>query len=256
MKKALISAGLALLMTGCGTLIPKRVELGQDKVERVPVAKPSELEKQRRAAAMAEEQAQKTLDAAIGVDAPVCVTVPAAAVVDLTDAVSKSVGPPKEPIKPNEDPHKVANDLRSAVAKLNARLDEFKADNDKNAGKSIEGTGWLQVPYFVWLGGFLVFGFIGLIVLGVLWTILKMYAMSNPPVQLGVNAVQMGANFLKKAVGEITKGGEKFKERLEKEVTDPALVAKVKEIFRIEHERAQSSDVQALIQQITPKEPK
>jgi len=245
---------MVLTLTGCGTLIPKRVELGQDKVERVPVASAAELEKQRRAAAMAEEQAQKTLGAALGIDAPVCVLEPAKATVDLTDAIAKSVGPPKSPIKPNEDPHAVANDLRSAVAKLNARLDEFKSDNDKNAGKKIEGTGWLQVPYFIWLGGFLVVGFVGLIVLGVAWSFVKMYAMSNPPVQLGVNAVQMGANFLKKAVGEIAKGGEKFKRAVEREVQDPALQAKIKELFRVEHERAQSSEVQELVKAITPKE--
>jgi len=254
--KKLLTILLALTLTGCGTLIPKRVELGQDKVEKVPVASATELEKQRRAAAMAEEQAQKTLDAAIGVDAPVCVTQPAAATVDLTDALAKSVGPPKNPIQPNEDPHKVANDLRSAVAKLNARLDEFKADNDKNAGKKIEGTGWLQVPYFIWLGGFLLVAFVGFILLGVAWTFVKMYAMSNPPVQLGVNAVQLGANFLKKAVGEITKGGEKFKQAVEREVKDPALQARIKDLFRVEHERAQSSDVQELVQAITLKEPK
>jgi hypothetical protein len=254
--KKLLTLLLALTLTGCGTLIPKRVELGQDKVERVPVASATELEKQRRAAAMAEEQAQKTLDAAIGVDAPVCVTEPARATADLTDAVAKSVGPPKTPIQPNEDPHKVANDLRSAVAKLNARLDDFKADNDKNAGKKIEDTGWLKVPYFLWLGGFLVVGFVGLIVLGVAWSFVKMYAMSNPPVQLGVNAVQMGANFLKKAVGEIAKGGEKFKAAVEREVQDPALQAKIKDLFRVEHERAQSSEVQELVKAITPKEPK
>lgn len=252
MKKLLIVL-LALTLTGCGTLIPKRVELGQDKVKVVPEAKPAEVEKQRRAAAMAEEQARRTLDAAIGVDAPVCVTEPAKATVDLTDAVAKSVGPPKEPIAPNEDAHKVANDLRSAVAKLNERLLEFKQDNNVNAGKKIEGTGWLQVPYFVWLGGFLIFAFVGVIILGVLWTFLKMYAMSNPPVQLGVNAVQMGANFLKKAVGEVTKGGERFKERLGEVVTDPNLQAKIKEVFRVEHERAQSGDVQELVKQITKK---
>jgi hypothetical protein len=255
MRKALAIL-LALALTGCGTLIPKRVELGQDKVEKVPVASATELEKQRRAAAMAEEQANKTLEAAIGVDAPVCVTEPAKATVDLTDAVAKSVGPPKNPIQPNEDPHKVANDLRSAIAKLNARLDDFKADNDKNAGKKIEGTGWLQVPYFIWLGGFLLVAFVGLVLFGVAWSFVKMYAMSNPPVQLGVNAVQMGANFLKKAVGEITKGGERFKQAVEREVQDPALQARIKELFRVEHERAQSSEVQELVKAITPKESK
>lgn len=254
MKKRLLIAVLALTMTaGCGTLIPKRVELGQDKVERMPVASSAELEKQRRAAAMAEEQAKKTLDAALGVDAPVSVTQPAQATVDLTDALAKSVGPPKNPIRPTDSTHAVANELRSAVAKLTIRLDEFRADNDKNIGKKIEGTGWLQVPYFIWLGGFLVVGFVGFILLGVAWSFVKMYAMSNPPVQLGVNAVQLGSNFLKKAVGEIAKGGERFKQAVEREVEDPALQARIKNLFRVEHERAQSSEVQELVKQITPK---
>jgi hypothetical protein len=219
----------------------------------MPVASSAELEKQRRAAAMAEEQAKKTLDAALGVDAPVSVTQPAQATVDLTDALAKSVGPPKNPIRPTDSTHAVANELRSAVAKLTIRMDEFRADNDKNIGKKIEGTGWLQVPYFIWLGGFLVVGFVGFILLGVAWSFVKMYAMSNPPVQLGVNAVQLGSNFLKKAVGEIAKGGERFKQAVEREVEDPALQARIKNLFRVEHERAQSSEVQELVKQITPK---
>jgi hypothetical protein len=251
MKKMLLIL-IVGLFSGCGTLIPKRVELFQDKVQKFPEPRSSEIETQRRAADLAERKARETYDAAIVSGATTNVVQPAAETVALTGAVSDSLGPPKKPA--DETGQEVAAELRHAIAKLNGRIDDFKQGNDENAGKKIENTGLISVPYFLWVALVGVFIFVGLIVAGVLWTFLKMYAVSNPPVQLGVSAVQMGANFLKRALGEVTKGGEAFKAQLAKTVEDPALQEKIKELFRVSQERAQSGDVQEIIKALTRKE--
>jgi len=242
-----------LMCGGCG-LIPKKVEFFQDKVHLVPELKQADKEIQRQTAQRAEEKARETYGAAIHTDADPTVVMPAAETVILTDAVSESVGPPVKPASPDKATQDLVNELRTSLAKLNQRMDEFKKDNNENVGKKIEGTGFFQVPYFVYLGGFLVLGFIGFIILSVLWTFVKMMGISNPPVQLGVSAAQLSANFLKRSLSEVIKGGEQFKDNLVGAVEDPELQAKIKELFRIEQERAQSNDTQGLIKSLTKKE--
>ena len=134
----------SVLFTGCSSLIPKQVEFFQDKVERFPVAKSSEKEIQRQAAQKAAEQARETLKAALIDGSTVAVVKPADETVKLTDSVSRSLGPPVSPSKLPAD--ELSQKLDHAVAKLNQRLDDFKADNDKNAGKKIEDTGLFKVP--------------------------------------------------------------------------------------------------------------
>jgi hypothetical protein len=250
MKGQLVILLLALsLLVGCGTIFPKRVEFGQDKVEKFPARKPSEEETLRQAALRAKEDAARTLEAALAEQSTSAVIEPATSTARLTDSVSLTLGPP---VHRSADPSdELARKLELAVAKLNHRIDNFRADNDQNAGHKIEGTGWLSVPYFVWIGGVAVVGFIGLVVFGVAWSALKMFALSNPPLALGLNAVQLGARGAKSLAGQLLKGGEQFKDRLMREVKDPVLQAQVKDIFRSEHEKAQSPESQALIKHLT-----
>ncbi len=255
MKKKVASLILvaSLIFGGCG-IIPKNVEFFQDKVHQVPEPKQADKEIQRQTAQRAEEKARETYGAAIFTDADPTVVAPAAETVILTDAVSESVGPPVHPAAPEKASQDLVNELRTSIAKLNQRLDDFKKDNNENVGKKVEGTGLFQVPYFVYLGGFLVLGLIGFVVLSVLWSFVKMAGMANPPVQLGVTAAQLSANFLKRSLSEVVKGGENFKDSVMGAVEDPALQEKIKELFRVEHERSQSHDTQALIQTLTKKE--
>lgn len=244
---------VALLFSGC-SLIPKPVEFFQDKVHKLPVAKQSEKETQRQAALRAKEKAGETYNAAIATVADPKVVAPAAETVLLTDAVAESVGPPVSPASPDKATADLARELRTSIARLNQRIESFREDNDENAGKKIEGTGLFQVPYFVWLGGFLVFGLIIFVVMHVVWSFVKVAGMANPPVQLGVTAATLGANFLKKSVSELAKGGEEFKSKLSTVIDDPDMLAAVKELFTSSHKEAQSSDVQDLVKTITRKE--
>ncbi|WP_196301940.1 hypothetical protein, partial [Streptococcus pneumoniae] len=78
---------------------------------------------------------------------PETVILPAGETAILSEAVADSVGPP---LKPSNDPAPVlADKLSHTIAVLDKRLEQFKEDNNENAGKKIEGTGLLQIPYFV-----------------------------------------------------------------------------------------------------------
>lgn len=234
---------LVLCLTGCGTLIPKKVEFFQDKVKAVPEATAKEKEIQRQAAAKAAEKAQDTLVTAIKENCSTNVVVPAQETAVLTDAVSDSLGPPAKPS--TDSSAALAAKLEATLAKLSARLEDFKKQNDENAGKKIEGTGLFQIPYFVWLAICGVIFFVGLIFLSVLWTAVKMYSISNPPVAVGVSAIQAGSKFFKKGFSQVLAGGEKFKEAIEKEL--PEVKEKVLGIFRREHMQAQDKDVQDVV---------
>lgn len=245
MKRLATTLALAaIFLTGCGTLFPKRVELFQDKVEKVPVATPSEREIQRQTAQRAAEAAEKTLNAALTEGSTPAVVEPAKDTTKLTDAVSRSLGPPLNPSQDSSEA--LARRLDRAIAKLNDRLDDFKAENDKNVGHKIEDTGILKVPYFAWLG---IVGAVVFVVYIILKTVVNVAAAGNPAVALGLNAVQLGGRGAAALAKEVIHGGEIFKEKLAKEL--PEVEAKVKALFASAHREAQSPTNQAVVKNLT-----
>jgi hypothetical protein len=253
MKNLLVMAlcGALLLGGGCGTLIPKRVEFFQDKVQKFPEESASYREAQRRAAALAERRVQQVLEGAIEENCTTNVTQKAEEARRLTGAVADSLG---NPLKPATDASSAADALRKAMAKLDQKIESFKQSNDENAGKKIEGTGLFSVPYFVWLFIVILLVFAGLVVAGLVWTALKVYATTNPPLALGLNAVQAGGNFAKKALAQVLKGGEEFKSAVMKEVNDPAVQARLQQLFSTHQRINQDQDVQAVVKELTKKE--
>jgi hypothetical protein len=247
MKKSLLPYVLvALLFTGCSILMPKPKEFFQDKVHAVPEMKASEKETQRQTAKLAADKAKETWIAAVADDATPLVTLPAAQTVALTEAVSVSVGPPLSPS--TLDPMVLAEKLNRAVAKLSTRLDEFKDENNVNAGKKIEGTGLFSVPYFVWIGGILFISFVGYTILK---TVLKGLALTNPPIAVGMNVAGVAGRTAAKGFAQLLKGGEQFKQRIEEEISDPAVKAAVLRAFRSEHQKAADDDVKNVVEQLT-----
>lgn len=244
-KTFLLAAVVGVQVSGCSILMPKRVELFQDKVKAFPEAKASEKEIQRQTAWRAEEKAKETLSAALATDADQTVVTPASETADLTSAVALSVGPPGKPsVKPSDE---LASDLRASIAKLNRRIDEFKIDNNENAGKKIEGTGFFQFGYFtMW---FWILGALALVVVGI-----KIYGLVNPVVGLGLNtAGRVSTTLLRRGFQELSEGGEWFKQKIEQH-SEPALTKEeILELFRSMQGTAQSRDVQDLVKAITKK---
>lgn len=241
MKLAIVIL-LASFVSGCGVLLPKKVEFFQDKVERVPELKSSERETQRQAAALAARRAEDTLIAAVSNDLP-DVIIPAKDTALLTEAVSLSLGPPSKPW--NDESPKLALKLERSVAALNERLDTFKRENNENAGKKIEGTGVFKIGYFtMWaciLGG-----------LFLIWTALKLYGMVNPVVGLGTNVVgRVSSSVLRTGLTQISKAGEEFKAYLDESDLDDKAKETVKKLFRQAHMESQDEKVQEVIKSLT-----
>jgi hypothetical protein len=229
--------------------MPRPVEFFQKEVKAFPEASASYLETQRQAAALAEQRSLEALEAAIRENASTNVVLPAEDALTLTGAVSDSLG---SPAKPATDVSAAAS-LRRAMAKLDGKIAAFRVRNESLEGKKIEDTGLFSVPYFVWIGILLALGFAGLVVAGLAWSALKVYATTNPPLALGLNAVQAGGNFAKKALSQAISGGEKFKKALSEEISDPALLSRIKGLFQTHQKMAQDADVQAVVSELTKK---
>lgn len=241
-SRALLGLGLCVLMTTSCGLLPKNVEFFQSKVKRFPEESAKLVELQKEAAFAAKIETQETVKAAILEDASTNLVQHATAAATLTDAVSTSLGPPlKEPGQ------SVAVDLRRAVAKLDAKIDAFKQDNDENAGKKIEGTGLIQVPYLVYLAGFLV-------VVTVLWHLGKLAltaaSVANPGAAVGLGAMNVAGNIAGKGFVQLVKGGKNFLKWVDEQVPDEALKAKLVDAFTASHKQAQDGEVRAIVDQV------
>jgi len=236
---------LALLLAGCGTLIPKPVELFQKKVKEFPEPKAKEVEVQRQAAALAADKAEETLYYAAKENASTNVVVPAKDTAELTRSVSTSLGPPAKPW--TGDVNTLASKVDSDVAALNHRIDSFKNRNDELAGKKIEDTGLVKVPYIVWLGCAVLLFILLLVGLTIGWTALKVYGMSNPLVGLATSGVESVAS---KGFRQVVAGAESFKEAVSQKY-GPEIAGEIKELFRSHQKQAQDRDVQNTVDSLT-----
>lgn len=234
---------VCLMLTGCG-LIPKKVEFGQDKVKAVPVESVRQEEFERKAVALAGAKARVAEQIAT-VDGSQAAT-PAAEAAELSEAVSRSLGPPAKPWE--GEVLELVTRLDREVAKLNKRLDNYREDVAPNVGKKIEGTGWFQISYIKWLG--ILFGCaVVAIVLGK--TGLRLVSLMYPQVGIGLNAVSATADLVRKGFSSVVQAGEEFKSGLDKVVEDPQVAQAVKDLFRSVQMGNQDRDVQDLIRTIT-----
>lgn len=247
LTKTIAVVAVASLLAGCGTLIPKKVELLQKKVQAVPDKNSAQRELERQVVQRIEEKTEQALEAAVYTGAAPSVADPIEDANTAAEALGRSVGPPKS--ASTDVTLELARKMDVAVAKLNEKLDDYRADNRELEGKKIEGTGLLQVPYFVWLGGVLVFGFFALIALKV---VAALAGAANPMVGAGLGAVKIGAGAVGKALTGVVKGGEKFKDNLSKMSDLPNDVRdKVLDLFRAAHAEKQDEDTKDLIWKLT-----
>lgn len=243
---AAITVVVAFGLTGCGTLMPKPVEFGQDKVEKFPVFKPQEREVQRQVARKVDEAAQEVVELAIRENLPTNVVERVKRVAKMTDALKTSVGPPIN--KPGADSEKMADSLISKAGEFVVRVQDFAVENDDNAGKKIEGTGLIKVPYFVYLFGLVFVGILALTAYKVLSPILKGL---NPAVGVGLNVVEMGGKAMSRSVSQLVKGGKGFLKNIQSEVADPGVREQVEKIFKASHKEAQDETTRKAVDHLT-----
>ncbi len=240
-----IALSLCLLLTaGCMSLVPKKVEFLQDKVHKFPEATAKQVEYQKQAAWLAKEKADETLGAALMEGSSTNVMTPAQNTAKLTDIVATSLGPP---VKAATDTDQTVANLRAAIAKLEKKIDSFKRDNDENAGKKIEGTGALQIPYFAYVG-------VIALVIFVLWHLgklaLTIASAANPGAAVGLGVMSVTGDLAGRGVTQLVKGGKKFIEGLGSVVEDPAVKQKIADLFVASHKQAQDSDVKAVVDRL------
>jgi len=242
----LLTAALLFGVAGCGTLIPKKVEIGQDKVEKFPTPRWREREVQKEAAQRVKEKAREVVLNGVKENVPDSVLAPAKEVEQVADAIADVLGPPAS--RADEESPNLADKVRSVVAKQDRRVDEFAKENDTNAGKKIEGTGLIQVSYFAWVGGFLALLFLGYLALKVLSTL---GSLANPAVGVGANLLSFTAKGAGRALAQVVKGGQNFKKLLDERITSDATKKEILELFRVAQNKAQDEDVQDAIKKLT-----
>lgn len=231
---------LLLSLTGC-SLIPKKVEFFQDKVHRFPAPSEKQVELQREAAKKAADKAAQTLHSALVTGASTNVVLPAYEAEKLTAVVSESVGAPASP--PPADTDRLVNALDKQLAKHDRKVEDFAKDNDENAGKKIEGTGLVQIPYLAYAGGIVGALFVGWFVLR---DLLRLASAGSPAAAVGVGAMNIAGSAAGLAIRQLVKGGQEFKEWAQKNL-EPAVHEKVLEAFTMLHKTAQDDGTKAVV---------
>lgn len=241
MKKFLLLIFLILVVGGCSTFFPKRVEFGQDKVQKFPESNAKRKEAERQAVALAAQKAREA--ERIAAEDQSAAEVPAGEAAELSEAVGRSLGPPSKPW--SGEVAALTAKVDKLTADYNSLLEKFRKQNDENVGKKIEDTGFLKIPYFAWVGG-------AALVVFVLLTLAKVFlstlSMANPGVAVGLNVAKMGAKGLSNAFSEVIKGGEAFKKRITK---DQYSKDEILELFKQSHQIEHSADTQRVIQGLT-----
>jgi len=239
-------AALAVSLTGCGTLLPGRVEFFQKKVKPVPEATSAAKDTERQAAARAALKAHETWLNAVKEGSSSAVTVPAQETAALTEAVTDSLGPPSKPWEGTTTAlvEKVDRD----IAKLNRKLDDYREKIEPLEGKKIEGTGFFSIGFFTMWGVILLVLFLG-------WTALKVYGIMNPAVGLGVRtAGKVSSAILHRGFTELVEGGEKFRTWVRKHPTETLTKAEIEELFVSAQKEEQSRDVKNVVENLLPRE--
>lgn len=231
-------------LSGCGTLLPGRVEFFQKKVKPVPEATQSAKDTERQAAARAATKAQETYINAIKEGSSSKVVVPAQETAVLTEAVTDSLGPPSRPWTGSTTDLSAKVDHN--VAKLNANIEDYRERNEPLEGKKIEGTGFFSIGFFsMWA-----------VILGVLfllWTGLKIYGIMNPVVGLGVKtAGKVSSAILHKGFTEMVSGGEKFKRWVQEHKSETLTKSEIEELFVSAQKEEQSRDVKNVVENLLP----
>jgi hypothetical protein len=234
------------MITGCG-IMPKKVEFGQDKVERVPDKSTKRKELERQAVAIIEEKVKEAQLAAVLEHASTNIVEPLHEAGRVSEALGDSMGPPIKPF--TGEPEKLAINLEKAVAKDNVKLDKYREDVRKNEGKKIEGTGWFQMNYFLYMG--LVIGSLCflVIVIRIAWSI---FINSYPGVGVGMNILKLPGKAAAKGLSEVLEGGEYYKNLVKAENDlEERVKEKVLALFRRAQIEKQSRDTQSVIKRIT-----
>lgn len=238
---SLILTGLLVGVSGCSILSPGKKEFFQKEVPSFPEKTKVE-ETQKQTAALVAKKVEVAYDEGLKAQVTNTVMTPLGEAHALASPLAESLGPPTKPY--TGQPTNLVASLYQQEAKYNASLKQLENKLSGLEGKDIEGTGLIQVGYFTWLA--ILFGLGAL-----LFFVLKIVSIFNPPVALATSAVSAGAGLLRRGFSEVVEAGEKFKDMVKSKVEDPEVQQRVLDLFRRSHMETQSRDVQSVIQHLT-----
>lgn len=251
MKRILRAVALGWLivgLSGCSILSPGKKEFFQTKVPSFPEKTKVE-EKQKQAATFVAEKVNIAYDEGLKANVTNSVMAPLHDAKVVAAPLAESLGAPQVPYRGPAT--NLVDDLHKLEAKFDASMKKLEGKLDNLEGKKIEGTGLIQMGYFTWLA--VLFGIFAL-----LWFVLKIVGIFNPPVAMGMSAVSAGAGLLRRGFSEVVEAGEKFKDLVKNRVEDPETQQHILDLFRRAHLETQSRDVQTVIKHLTnnPNDPK
>ncbi len=244
LRKALALPIILVLLSGCSILSPGKKEFLQKEVPAYPQKQKIE-EEQRKAADFVAKKVTVAYDEGLRTGTTNSVMQPLGEAKVVVDPLAASLGRPEKPFEGDgaalvAEMNKISAKYKGALRKLEGKLDQLE-------GKDIEGTGKIQMGYFTYLA--LLFGIVAL-----LWFVLKIVSVFNPPVAMGMQVASAGAGLLRRGFGEVIEAGEKFKDMVKKKVDDPETQERVLALFRQAHLETQSRDVQHVIKTLTTDE--
>ncbi len=200
----------------------------------------------RQTAKLAAVKAAETERAALATASAPEVISPAQDTVKLTDAVSDRLGVPEKAW--TGDLAILLKSMDAQNARYQTALDAYRDEVRDLAGKKVEGTGLFQVGYFTHI---IIITVTIFAILAIAWLALRIFALFNPPVALGVSAIQGGTRFLSRALSEVIEGGQAFETRIRQRLANqPDLAESILEDFRTAHRAKQSRDVQAVVRRV------
>lgn len=240
MKKIVLAVCLCALLAGC-SILPKNVEFGQKKVKPVPAKTEKAKEFDRKAIYFVNKKVNEALTAAFATKADKTVVTPLSEAKPVSEALVVSVGPPKPEWTGNAT--NLAKEVNKNTAVLNEKLDDYRDNVKPLEGKKIEGTGFIQMGYFTYLG----------ILIGLAFLIKFAYNIFGtlyPPVGAAGQLLKVPAKIVARGFSEVIEGGEHFLSKVDHEF-EPAVAAKISAMFKSSHMEKQSRDVQTIVDTIT-----
>src|SRR6185295_19569850 len=127
MKKICQTILVVFLTTGCSSLFPKKVEFGQDKVEKFPSHPKQQLEAERQAVSLAATKAREA--ERIATDDNSEAAKPAGEAASLSESVGRALGPPSDPW--SGEVKKLTERLDRLTNRYGKLLEDFQKQNDE-----------------------------------------------------------------------------------------------------------------------------
>lgn len=234
-----------ICLSGCSIFRPKDKEFFQKKVTPVPErVTPEYQETQRQGLAYVRTNVTQAYVMAVQEQSSTNIINPLEDAIQVIDPLVVQAGPPEHPFK--GEPQKLAKWINENTAKYNKAIDRYTDKIEPLVGKKIEGTGWIQMGYFTYIG-LVLFGFF------ILYTVVRMLInVLFPEINVGVKAISnMSSKAVAAAFSQLVNGGEYFKKLVDEKIDDQATIDHVKELFRIAHETKQSPQVQETVKHLT-----